>query len=115
MTYYYHLSSLFFFKNEKSRHFTLLNHQWDRRAAIIKLIPTVSAAASPVIMTLGFDTKPYIRWGLDNNNLLNIVILSPSEVYMQIPKSYPNAFLVMSLNPEPAIDIPHEQPAEKRL
>ena len=73
------------------------------------------ASASQVIMTLGFDTKPYIRWGLDNNNLLNIIILSPSEVYMQIPKSYPNVFLIMSLNPEPAIDIPHEQPAEKRL
>ncbi len=93
----------------------LLNPQWDRSAAIIKLIPTVSAAASPVIMTLGFDTKPYIRWGLDNNNLLNIVILSPSEVYVQIPKSCPNVFLIMSLNPESAIDIPHEQPVEKRL
>src|SRR6476660_8982200 len=87
------ITTIFFFKNEKSRHFTLINPQWDRSAAIIKLIPTVSAAASPVIMTLGFDTK----------------------VYMQIPKSYPNVFLIMSLNPEPAIDIPHEQPAEKRL
>jgi hypothetical protein len=93
----------------------LLNPQWDRSAAIIELIPTVIAAASPVIMTLGFDTKPYIRCGLGNNNLLNIAILSSSEVYMQIPKSYPNVFLIMSLNPDPAIDIPHELPAEKRL
>jgi hypothetical protein len=46
MTYYYHLSSLSFFKNEKSRHSTSLNPQWDRSAAIIKLIPTVIAAAS---------------------------------------------------------------------